>query len=144
MELIGKSEDSYVYKDFAHAPSKVRATVKAVKNRYPDKKLIACLELHTFSSLNEKFLDQYKGTMDLADESCVYYNPHALEMKRLPMLNPETVKKAFGNENLKVINKTDDVKKWLLEKKGDNAVFLLMSSGNFGGINLDEFAVELV
>ncbi len=144
LELIAKSGNSLVYKDFAHAPSKVKATVKAVKNRYPDKKIVACLELHTFSSLNEKFLDQYAGTMDLADEACVYYNPHALEMKRLPMLDPDTVKKAFGNENLEVVNSTGDVKKWLLDKKGVNTVFLLMSSGNFGGINPDELAGELV
>ncbi len=143
LELIADNGKAKVFKDFAHAPSKVKATLNAVKKRFQDKQVVACLELHTFSSLNKKFLDQYAGALDMADKACVYFSPHALEMKRLPMLDKETVKKAFGNEQIRVVNTTEEVKAWLLEHKGENTVFLLMSSGNFGGINLDEFAQEL-
>ncbi len=143
LELIAENNGSKVYKDFAHAPSKVKATLEAVQERFRNKKIVACLELHTFSSLNEKFLDQYKGSLDKADQACVYYSQHALEMKRLPMLEKETVKENFGNKALTVVNSTDEVKQWLIEQKDKDTVFLLMSSGNFGGIDLDKFAKEL-
>jgi UDP-N-acetylmuramate: L-alanyl-gamma-D-glutamyl-meso-diaminopimelate ligase len=144
LELISESGKSKVYKDFAHAPSKVKATINAVKEQFLSQKVIACLELHTFSSLNNDFITQYKGAMNTADEACVYFNPHALKMKQLPMLNKEEIKTSFGNKKITVINTTEEVKKWLKKHKSEDSVFLLMSSGNFGGIKLDEFGKELV
>jgi len=144
LELIANDGNTLVYKDFAHAPSKVKATLDAVRDRYPDKRVVACLELHTFSSLNKHFLEQYRYALDKADRACVYYDPHALKMKRLPMLKEEDVKQAFGRKDLKVVHSTEEVKAWLMDQRQPNTVFLLMSSGNFGGIPLDRFGAQLL
>ena len=95
LELVKKSDTCAVYKDFAHAPSKLRATIHAMREQYPGRKLVACMELHTFSSLTQEFLQQYRGTMDEADVRCVYFSQHALQLKKLPPLDPEEVKAAF-------------------------------------------------
>ena len=89
MEILAKNRDVTVFRDFAHAPSKVKATIEAVKQQYPGRKLVAALELHTFSSLNEQFMEEYKGAMDKADEAAVFYSEHALQLKRLPSLPKE-------------------------------------------------------
>ena len=142
LEKIGQNENSIVFKDFAHAPSKVAATVKAVKEQFPDHKVVACLELHTFSSLNPEFLPQYKGALDPADEALVYFNPKAVAHKKLPELSVTDVHKHFGNERIHVNTVSQDVAAWLNSQ--GHAVYLLMTSGNFDGIDLDQLANELV
>jgi UDP-N-acetylmuramate: L-alanyl-gamma-D-glutamyl-meso-diaminopimelate ligase len=126
------------FKDFAHAPSKVRATVQAVSESFPNKKVIACLELHTFSSLNATFIQQYAGTMDMANEAIVFFNPRILEHKRLPPLSQEAVKEAFANPQLRVCNSADELINELKQKVDPDVALLLMSSGNFEGINWKE------
>lgn len=144
LELVKKTADSCVYKDFAHAPSKLRATIAAMKDQYPSRKLVACMELHTFSSLTAEFLKQYVGTMDRADVPIVYFNPCALEHKKLPPLSISQVHDAFGNKDIKVYNDskllTADLHK--MEWKGVN--LLLMSSGNFDGVDFKQLADELI
>lgn len=143
LEKIAESANRVVYKDFAHAPSKVAATVKAVREQFPNRKLVACLELHTFSSLNPDFLPQYKGSLDLADEALVFYSPKALAHKKLPQLSITQVHGHFANDALTVSNKSDEVLAWLAQKEGP-AVYLLMTSGNFDGVDLAQCALDLV
>ena len=144
LQKIGETGNSVAFKDFAHSPSKLRATVKAVKHQYPDRKLIACMELHTFSSLTEEFLPQYAGCMEEADIAFVYYNPEVIQHKHLKDINQEQVKQAFGGNNLTVFTDSDALQKKLRELNYDNSALLLMTSGNFSGINLVEFANELL
>jgi UDP-N-acetylmuramate: L-alanyl-gamma-D-glutamyl-meso-diaminopimelate ligase len=136
LELMAAHPGVRVYRDFAHAPSKVKATMQAVKMQFPDRKLIAVLELHTFSSLNEQFLHEYKGALDLADEAVVFYSRHALELKRLPPLPEEKVVSEFGKPGLVVIQEKDKLNNWLMERSYKNANLLLMSSGNYDGLDL--------
>ena len=113
LELMSKSSSTNVYRDFAHAPSKVKATIDAVKQQYPERKLYAILELHTFSSLNEKFMEEYNGAMDKADTAIVFYGKHALELKRMPDLPKDAVIKGFNKKDLLVMNDTEDLQQWL-------------------------------
>jgi UDP-N-acetylmuramate: L-alanyl-gamma-D-glutamyl-meso-diaminopimelate ligase len=143
LELLAKNDNSIVYRDFAHAPSKVRATMEAVRTQFHGKKLVAVLELHTYSSLNEKFMEEYKGVLDSADEAAVFYSRHALELKRMPELPREAVEKGFAKNNLQVFNEKNDLEKWLNERDLHDAVLLLMSSGNYDGINLEPFIQKI-
>lgn len=140
LECLWRNEQAALYKDFAHAPSKLRATIAAVREQYPDHKLIACMELHTFSSLTADFLPHYRGCMDLADIPFVYFNPHAIELKKLPPLSKEQVKEAFGNDKIEVFNDSKQLMEALTKAANDNRkhVTLMMSSGNFDGINMNE------
>ncbi|MCX7862439.1 MAG: Mur ligase family protein [Bacteroidales bacterium] len=131
-----QNRDITIFLDFAHAPSKVKATIEAVKSLYPKKKIIACLELHTYSSLQRDFLPQYAHTMDLADISVVYFNHHALELKKLPNLQQEEIRAGFSNENLKVFDQSRQLFEFLTTSISKNCVILLMSSGNFDNFNL--------
>jgi len=140
LQLIQKSETTDVYLDFAHAPSKVKATIKALKETYPYRKLVACLELHTFSSLNPNFWDEYKNTMCAADIPIVYYNPKTLEHKKLPPLAEATVKEKFNCSNLTIFTNSQDLQKFLTEHFWDNTNLLLMSSGNFSGLDIKRIA----
>lgn len=147
LELVKKTSNACLYKDFAHAPSKLKATIEALKNQYPERTLIACLELHTFSSLNENFLPLYKDTMNLADIACVYFNPHTLEHKKLPPLTVEKVKTFFNNQQLKVFNNSDEIRNYVINQtqvleKDFNV--LMMSSGNFDGLVFEEFANQIL
>ncbi|NLO72162.1 MAG: peptidoglycan synthetase [Porphyromonadaceae bacterium] len=144
MQKIVDKPDRVAFKDFAHSPSKLNATVKAVKKQYPDRKIIACMELHTYSSLMEDFLPQYEGSMKDADIAFVYYSPEVIEQKRLDDLNPEQVKRAFGGENLEVYTDSKELREKLGELDYKNSVLLFMSSGNFSGVNLTAFAEELL
>jgi len=144
LEKIVETGASVAFKDFAHSPSKLKATVKAVKHQYPKRKLIACMELHTFSSLTEEFLPQYAGCMDEADEAFVYYNPEVIHHKHLKDITPEQVRLAFGNKNLTVFTDSGALQKRLRELKYDHTALLLMTSGNFSGVNLKDFAKELL
>ena len=143
LELLAKSDSVAVYKDFAHSPSKLRATINAVRQQFPKRKLIACMELHTFSSLNENFLDQYAGTMDDADFGLVYFNPHTVEHKKLKPVTEDIIKNAFKNSGIKVYTSSLALQKELLSLAGDQSVFLLMSSGNFDGMDMNDLADKL-
>jgi len=144
LQKIAETSKSIAFKDFAHSPSKLRATVKAVKHQFPDRKLIACMELHTFSSLTEEFLPQYSGCMDEADVAFVYYNPEVIQHKHLKNIDPEQVKLAFGGKNLIVFTDSEALQVKLRELNYDNSALLLMTSGNFSGVNLIDFANELL
>ena len=138
LELINRTSGFVAYKDFAHAPSKVISTTNAVKEQFPDKQLIACLELHTYSSLNPKFLSEYKGALDKADDKIVYYNPEALKIKRMDYISPSDIQDAFGDSNIKVFTSSEELKSFLNQTDKSGKVFLMMSSANFGGIDLKE------
>lgn len=129
-----------MYRDFAHAPSKLRATVSAVREFFPEKKLVACMELHTFSSLNEDFLVQYQGTMDEADKAMVYFSPHALQMKKLPDLDPDHVGTAFGKPGIRVFTDSGRLQEALEAEMKRESIFLFMSSGAFGRLDFNRLA----
>ena len=143
LEKLTENESLTIFKDFAHSPSKLKATIEAVKKQFPNRTLIACMELHTFSSLNENFLAEYKGSMDKADEAIIYYNPHTIAHKKLKAVNAGQVKSAFARNDAEVFTESDKLSEYLLGKKYDGAVLLMMSSGNYDGINLESFAADL-
>ena len=138
LEKIAENEHAVAYKDFAHSPSKVQATTKAVKNQYPDRKLIACLELHTYSSLNPDFLKEYKNTLDAADQAVVFYSPHAVLIKGLEAIKGEQIEAAFDREDLNVFTNPADFKTYLFSQDYKDTSLLLMSSGNYGGLDFNE------
>jgi UDP-N-acetylmuramate: L-alanyl-gamma-D-glutamyl-meso-diaminopimelate ligase len=144
LQVLKSGQGSAVYLDFAHAPSKVKATVSALKDQYPERKLIACLELHTFSSLDGKFLTQYTNTMSVADKAVVYYNPDTLKHKQLPDILPGQVREAFGSPTLEVFTQTTDFMDFLKTNHYQDTNLLLMSSGNFGGIDMAALAREII
>lgn len=138
LEKIAESKTSVAYKDFAHSPSKVEATTKAVKEQYKDRTLIACLELHTYSSLNAEFLKEYKGALDAADVAVVFYSPHALEIKKLEVITKEQIANAFQRNDLIIYTNPDDFKNFLFTQDFNNKALLLMSSGNYGGLDFND------
>ena len=144
LEKICETETSVAYKDFAHSPSKLKATINAVRERYPEKKLVACMELHTFSSLMADFLPQYKGCMAEADVAYVYFNPKVIEHKRLTPITKEEVHDAFGTKNVEVFTESEALQKQLKSLSYENTALLMMSSGTFDGVNVKEFATELL
>lgn len=144
LELVAKNEHSAVYKDFAHSPSKLKATVSAVREQYPDRKLVACMELHTFSSLSEQFLTQYAGAMDDADVAMVFYSPEAIALKKLPPITPEMIYRSFGRKDLQVYNESQKLKDDILQLTMQDTVLLMMSSGNFNGINVNELGEKVL
>ena len=144
LEVMSSSARSVVFRDFAHAPSKLKATIEAVKQQFPDRRLVAVFELHTYSSLNEKFLDEYKGSMDKADEALVFYSAHALELKRLPALDKQKVVQGFGKPGLVVSTERMELETWLLSKPKEDVCYLLMSSGNYDGMDIRVISDRLV
>lgn len=136
LELVFESDSTNVYRDFAHAPSKVKASIAAVKQQFSSRKLIAVIELHTYSSLNEAFMTEYDGAAKDADICIVFYSSHALEIKRMPPLPAEAVKKGFNKENLVVITDKNELEQWLHDHNYDNTNILLMSSGNYDGLDV--------
>jgi UDP-N-acetylmuramate: L-alanyl-gamma-D-glutamyl-meso-diaminopimelate ligase len=140
LELLERNDKVSIYKDFAHAPSKLKATTNAVKKQFPTRDLVAVLELHTFSSLNKDFLSQYKETFKSADEPVVFFDPHTVEHKKLPDISKEDVKQAFAHPKLEVFTDKEQLRSFLLSKEWKNKNLLLMSSGNFGGINIKDLA----
>ncbi len=143
LELMAFNEGTIVYRDFAHAPSKVKATIEAVKQQYPDRKLIAVLELHTYSSLNEAFMNEYNGAMDKADEAVVFYSKHALELKRMPDLPAEKVVAGFQKQGLQVITNKESLQQWLEKQSYHQTNLVLMSSGNYDGLDMLTFAKQI-
>ena len=144
LEKICETDTSVAYKDFAHSPSKLKATVNAVRERYPDKRVVACMELHTFSSLMADFLPQYKDCMAEADIAYVYFNPKVIEHKQLTPITKEEVRDAFGTKNVEVFTESEALQERLKSLNYDNTALLMMSSGTFDGINVKEFAKELL
>ena len=160
LELVKKNDSCAVYKDFAHAPSKLRATIHAMREQYPDRRLVACMELHTYSSLTQEFLQQYAHSMDEADVRCVYFSQHALQLKKLPPLDPEEVKKAFGGNpegepntdenknnavrNVEVFTDSNAMVAKVKAMEWKNSNLLMMSSGNFDGIDFNQLANEIL
>ncbi len=144
LQKIAEQNDTVVFLDFAHSPSKLQATIKAVREQYPRRKLIACMELHTFSSLNAAFLPQYRHTMDLADEAIVFFNPEVVKHKRLPEISSEDVRKGFDDTQLKVFTDNRQLLEELTQKNYENSVLLIMTSGNFSGIDIKELATQLI
>ncbi|WP_423148021.1 UDP-N-acetylmuramate--L-alanine ligase [Rubrolithibacter danxiaensis] len=144
LELLAHNDETAVFKDFAHSPSKLKATIVAAKQQFPYRELIAVMELHTFSSLNRDFLKEYEGCMDLADEAIVFIDKRTFEQKRMEEYDEETVKAAFGNKKLKFFNNPEILERFLsyINYKGKN--LLLMSSGNFGGLNLNQIAQNVI
>lgn len=140
LEKIAENANNVAYKDFAHSPSKVAATTNAVKQQYPDRKLIACLELHTYSSLNPEFLKEYEGALAAADVAVVFYSPDAVKIKKLHEITAEQIGQAFNREDLIIYTNPAAFREYLFHLKFDTEkiALLLMSSGNYGGLNFDE------
>lgn len=136
LEVFKSTDDHIIFRDFAHAPSKVQATTAAVKEQFPQHRLVACLELHTFSSLNKGFIDQYRNTMRDADVRIVYFNPHTLALKKLPPLSTEEVQAYFNDPELTVMNDSNQLLALLKSLNIANTHLLLMSSGNFDNLDL--------
>lgn|SRR5690554_1388307 len=137
LEKVSETPERIIYKDFAHSPSKLKATTAAVKEQYPNRKLIACMELHTFSSLKKEFLSQYKDAMAAADKACVYFSPKVVAHKNLEPITKEDVMAGFGN-NVLVETETEKVLDFIDRESTKNMVLLMMSSGNFDGIEYDK------
>ncbi len=136
LELIKETENSVIYKDFAHSPSKLKATTSALKKQFPNRQLVACMELHTFSSLNKKFLKQYDGSMKEADLAIIYYSPKTIKHKKLEAISKNEVIAAFNSSNIEVITDSSNLLEKLNGISWENKNLLLMSSGNFGGLDL--------
>lgn len=143
LELVRKEGTFSCFKDFAHSPSKLKATTAAVKKQFPGRKVVACMELHTFSSLTSDFLKEYNGSMDAADEAFVYFNPHTIAHKKLEPISEEQVKAAFAREDLKVSTDSKALVAELKSRKWNNSVLLLMTSGNFDGVDFAVLAESL-
>jgi len=138
LERIAESKGKVAYKDFAHSPSKVSATTKAVKAQYPNRKLVACLELHTYSSLNAEFLKEYEGALDAADVAVVFYSPDAVKIKQLEEVSYDQIAQSFQRDDLIIYTNPAEFKDFLFNYDLNNSALLLMSSGNYGGLNFDE------
>ena len=143
LELVRENESCAMYKDFAHSPSKLKATIDAVKEKFTNRKLAACLELHTFSSLNAEFLTQYAHTMDNADYAFIYFNPHTLAHKKLPPIDNDIIYSSFKNKNIEVYQDSKALIEKLISMEWENRNLLMMSSGNFDGIDYDKLAAEI-
>jgi UDP-N-acetylmuramate: L-alanyl-gamma-D-glutamyl-meso-diaminopimelate ligase len=138
LEKIAEGKGKVAYKDFAHSPSKVSATTKAVKAQYPNRKLVACLELHTYSSLNAEFLKEYEGALDAADVAVVFYSPDAVKIKQLEEVTYDQIAQSFKRTDLIIYTNPQEFKDFLFSYDLNNSALLLMSSGNYGGLNFDE------
>ena len=139
LEKIAENASTVVFKDFAHSPSKVEATTKAVKEQYANRKVLACLELHTYSSLNPEFLNEYRGALEFADKAVVFYSPHAVEIKKLEKISEQQIKDAFKRDDLIVYTNPVEFKEFLFKQDFENMALLLMSSGNYGGLDFNSF-----
>lgn len=144
LETLGSNNNTIIYRDFAHAPSKVGATTNATKELFDNRRLVACYELHTYSSLNKDFLPQYSQKLDDADVAVVFFSPHTLEMKKMPELSIDDIRNYFGREDLKVFTKQEDLVNFLKGQNWFHSNLLMMSSGTFGGMDLPKFAEEIL
>ncbi len=140
LEVLQEKENMVLIRDYAHAPSKVAASVDAVRKRFPQKNLIACFELHTFSSLNRAFLPHYLGSLNQADQALVFLDPEALRKRRMDSIEREFIQKSFGADNLTVVHTPEEVQKFVKSRQSDDDVILMMSSGNFAGLDIGTLA----
>ena len=138
LEKIAESSETVIYKDFAHSPSKVKATTEAVKKQYAQRDVIACLELHTYSSLNAEFLAEYNGALDKADKAVVFYSPHAVKIKQLDSVSEQQISNSFQRDDLIIFTNPTEFKEFLFSQKLDQSAVVLMSSGNYGGLDFEE------
>jgi UDP-N-acetylmuramate: L-alanyl-gamma-D-glutamyl-meso-diaminopimelate ligase len=138
LEKIGERDNTIIFKDYAHSPSKVAATTKAVKEQFPDRKLIACLELHTYSSLNAEFLKEYRGALKEADVSAVFYIPESVKIKGLEEITKDQIVQAFHKQDINIFTNSAAFKEFLFQQDVTNSIILFMSSGNYGGLDLNE------
>lgn len=139
LEAIQNKQNIIAYRDFAHSPSKLKATLESVKEQYPNRKLVACMELHTFSSTDKKFLEEYKGSMDQADQAIIYMSSHAFEIKGRANISNDAIHRAFGNKDIEVSRTREDLQQFLDATFDKNKVYLFMSSGNFDGMAWEDF-----
>ncbi|MCW5908879.1 MAG: peptidoglycan synthetase [Chitinophagales bacterium] len=144
LQLVGSKDGTHIYRDFAHSPSKLKATVNAMKEQFKNNKLIAVMELHTFSSLNESFLNEYEGTMNAADVPVVYYDIETFAHKKMEVLKPDDVKIAFANQRLQVFTDKASLENFLLSQNRNNANLLLMTSGNFSGMDIEALSNKIL
>ncbi|HAI41307.1 MAG TPA: peptidoglycan synthetase, partial [Maribacter sp.] len=138
LEKIAEGATSIAYKDFAHSPSKVAATTRAVKEQYPNRKLAACLELHTYSSFNPEFLKEYKGALDAADEAVIFFLPESVAIKKLEAVTADQISEAFQRNDLKIFTDANSFHDYLETQSYKDTTLLLMSSGNYGGFDLNK------
>ncbi len=138
LERVASGNSSDIYKDFAHSPSKVKATTEAVKAQTPERELIACLELHTYSSLNPAFLSEYRGALDAADTAVVFYSPRAVEIKKLEPIEKSQIEEALNRDDVLVFTDPDEFREFVFGLNLNNRVLLFMSSGNYGGLDWDD------
>ena len=143
LQKVAEHKEFVLFKDFAHSPSKLKATTSAVKEQFPQKKLIACMELHTFSSLQKSFLSHYKDSMKMADVAIVYFNPEVVAHKKLPPISKKDVLEGFGG-NIIVVEKTNEVIRFIEKELNNRTSLLMMSSGNFDGINYEDLSQKLI
>ena len=138
LELVYKSSETIIFKDFAHSPSKVKATTEAVHKQFPNRKLISFFELHTYSSLNPLFLEKYRDTLKHSDECYIYYSEKNMRIKRLEPIDSELIIRSFNHSSLTVIDNYEKLNKKIYDLDLSNSVLLMMSSGKFGGLDLDK------
>lgn len=143
LDKLAENSKTVIYKDFAHAPSKVRATLDAVKEQYSNKTIVACLELHTYSSLNATFIKEYRDSLKAADTAVVYYTPEAVKIKKLETLSKEQIKEAFAREDLIIFTDAQDFSDFIFTLKLENTALLLMSSGAYGGLDVDKLKAKV-
>lgn len=144
LQFMGRNEQTVIYKDFAHSPSKLKATVHAMKHQFKEEELVAVMELHTFSSLNRDFLEQYSGSMNDADVPVVFYDRETFAHKKMPVLEESFVKNAFDDERLNIFTDRDSLQNFLLKQNWSRKNLLLMTSGNYAGMNLDNLTKEIL
>jgi UDP-N-acetylmuramate: L-alanyl-gamma-D-glutamyl-meso-diaminopimelate ligase len=144
LEKLAETKDAVLFKDFAHSPSKVKATVEAVKAQFSQRKLLACFELHTYSSLTPQFLKDYQNTLNPADEAMVFYSPHAVAIKGLAEISADQIKKSFGREDLQVFTNPAEFKNTLFKKDLSKISVLMMSSGDYGGMDFEELKKKIL
>ena len=138
LEKISENSETVIFKDFAHSPSKVSATTKAVSEQYKNRTLIACLELHTYSSLNAEFLSEYHGALDAADKAVVFYSPHAVEIKQLEQVSKAQIANAFQRDDLLIFTNPKEFHDFLFGQDLKSTALVLMSSGNYGGLDFEK------
>lgn len=144
LELICERPNLKVFQDFAHAPSKVRATLQAVRETFPGKRILCYLELHTYSSLNPDFIGQYKGSLASCERAVIYYDLQAVQIKKMSVMEPEQLQKAFGRSDIKVFQDVQSLELDMQSSTGDFELILFLGSGNWGGLELRKIYNESI
>ena len=136
--IDNKEKGNVVFRDFAHAPSKVLATVNAIREKYPEKYFLAVFELHTYSSLSEVFIDHYANCLDKCDKAVVFYDPHAVAVKKLDMMSDERIIKGFNRDDISVVHSKKELLDLIKTLNINNVVAGFMSSGDFNGLSTSD------